>query len=497
MRIFIPAAGGSGTPGGSNGQIQYNNSGAFGGIATTGSGSAVLANTPTLVTPALGAATATSVNGVTIPSATDTAALLGTAQTFTAVQTFTNNDIKLLGSSTGATTFTSANAGASNYTLTFPAITDTLVSLTASQTLTNKTLTSPTLTTPALGIATATSINKVALTAPATGSTLTIADGKTLTANNSLTLAGTDSTTMTFPATSDTLAGLAQANTFTAAQVVSGASFGLSGNISASGIYGTAGIRYKNTSATLNDTTSSGTIATAYTDVWGGNTYTATSATTITQQYGSYFKTATASTNVTFTNKSALGADSISIGGAAQSTYALAVTGTTALAGALLVSTGNISAAGGNISPGGGNLLIWSGHGSLSSPASAQVQVGQTNNAAPSSQLLSTEGARSGTDTDTGGGNLTIQSGQGTGAGAVSSIILKAPALGSTGTTGQTMTTALTILATGVVVASGKTFTLGNAATTGLTAGVLAASTNASIVITDSAGQAYRIPCII
>jgi hypothetical protein len=62
--------------------------------------------------------------------------------------------------------------------------------------------TSPTLVTPVLGVATATSVNKVALTAPATGSTLTIADGKTLTASNTLTLAGTDSTTMTFPSAS-------------------------------------------------------------------------------------------------------------------------------------------------------------------------------------------------------------------------------------------------------------------------------------------------------
>lgn len=58
---------------------------------------------------------------------------------------------------------------------------------------------SPTLTTPTLGVASATTVNKVALTEPATGSTLTIADGKTLTASNTLTLAGTDSTTMTFP----------------------------------------------------------------------------------------------------------------------------------------------------------------------------------------------------------------------------------------------------------------------------------------------------------
>ena len=80
----------------------------------------------------------------------------------------------------------------------------------------------------------ATTINKVTITAPATASTLTIADGKTLavndnatlgtggltlgnsggftaaaskvlTANNTLTLAGTDATTMTFPGTSSTV----------------------------------------------------------------------------------------------------------------------------------------------------------------------------------------------------------------------------------------------------------------------------------------------------
>jgi hypothetical protein len=59
--------------------------------------------------------------------------------------------------------------------------------------------TSPTLVTPVLGVASATTVNKVTLTAPATGSTLTVADGKTLTASNSITLAGTDATTMTFP----------------------------------------------------------------------------------------------------------------------------------------------------------------------------------------------------------------------------------------------------------------------------------------------------------
>lgn len=53
-------------------------------------------------------------------------------------------------------------------------------------------VTSPTLVTPTLGVATATSINKVTITSPATSSTLTIADGKTLTVSNTITLAGTD-----------------------------------------------------------------------------------------------------------------------------------------------------------------------------------------------------------------------------------------------------------------------------------------------------------------
>lgn len=121
---------------------------------------------------------------------------------------------------------------------------------------------SPTLVTPTLGVATATSINKVALTAPATSATLTIADGKTatfsasitvtgtdgksltvtnsgtfgggdawvlaiaagktLTVSNSITLAGTDSTVMTFPSTSATMARTDASQSFTGNQTFAG-----------------------------------------------------------------------------------------------------------------------------------------------------------------------------------------------------------------------------------------------------------------------------------
>jgi hypothetical protein len=124
----------------------------------------------------------------------------------------------------GGTGITSSVNSAAN-SVTFD-IDNTVATLTGTQTLTNKTInlssntlvttsaqlaaavtdetgsgslvfaTSPTLVTPVLGVASATTINKVAFTAPATGSTLTIADGKTLTASNTLTFTGTDSSSV-------------------------------------------------------------------------------------------------------------------------------------------------------------------------------------------------------------------------------------------------------------------------------------------------------------
>lgn len=82
--------------------------------------------------------------------------------------------------------------------------------------------TSPSLVTPSLGVATATSINKLQIIAPATSATLAVANGKDFVVSNSLTLAGTDFTTMTFPAANATIAGLGIAQTFTNTQTLTG-----------------------------------------------------------------------------------------------------------------------------------------------------------------------------------------------------------------------------------------------------------------------------------
>lgn len=77
--------------------------------------------------------------------------------------------------------------------------------------------TSPTLVTPALGAATATSINGLTITS-STG-TLTITNGKTISFTQTLTLSGTDSTVMTFPSTSATIARTDAGQTFTGVNV--------------------------------------------------------------------------------------------------------------------------------------------------------------------------------------------------------------------------------------------------------------------------------------
>ncbi|NTG00122.1 hypothetical protein G6L30_08310 [Agrobacterium rhizogenes] len=127
--------------------------GGTGVTASTGTGSVVLSNSPTLVTPAIGTpVSGTLTNATGLPISTGVSGLGTGVATFLATPSSANLASALTDETgTGAAVFA----------------------------------TSPTLVTPTIGAATATSVNKVAITAPATSATLTIANGTTLTAASS------------------------------------------------------------------------------------------------------------------------------------------------------------------------------------------------------------------------------------------------------------------------------------------------------------------------
>ncbi len=112
---------------------------------------------------------------------------------------------------------------------------------------------SPQLVTPVLGVATATSLNKLTITPPATGSTLTIADGKVLGVNNSLTFTGTDSTAFTLPSVSDNLVGRTSTDTLVNKTIAAGTN-SISGltNTNLSGAAGITNGNLANASVTIN-----------------------------------------------------------------------------------------------------------------------------------------------------------------------------------------------------------------------------------------------------
>ena len=128
---------------------------------------------------------------------------------------------------------------------------------------------------------------------------------------------------------------------------VSSSSLTLSGNIS-SAAWTTSGLRIKGLTATFTDTTSSGTVATAYTDTLGGNTIAASSVTTFTEYDTVNIADPIAGSNVTMTSKWALNVASLKftgrLGGSTPQTIASANvqggTGPTAITNSHIIITG-------------------------------------------------------------------------------------------------------------------------------------------------------------
>ncbi len=222
LKVAAVISGGGGTPGGSPGEVQFNDAGTFGGdagltynkttdvltaggvnvtsltassavatdasknlvsVTNTGTGNNVLATSPTLVTPALGtpsSGTLTSCTG--LPISTGVSGLGTGVATFLATPSSANLRSALTDETgTGSAVFAQ----------------------------------SPTLITPTLGAATATSINGVSIPT-ATSATLDLADSSTLATSgaNSITLTSSGATNVTLP-TTGTLATRAGTETLT------------------------------------------------------------------------------------------------------------------------------------------------------------------------------------------------------------------------------------------------------------------------------------------
>lgn len=169
------------------------------GTTGTTSTNLVYSSGPTLVAPVLGAATATSINRVVI-NAVATAATLAITDnksfSVTNTLTLTGTDGSSVAFGAGGTVAYVANTLAVFAATTSAQLASVISDETGSGALVFAT--TPTLVTPVLGVATATSINGLALTT-STG-TLTIANGKTATVSNTLTFTGTDTSSVAFGA---------------------------------------------------------------------------------------------------------------------------------------------------------------------------------------------------------------------------------------------------------------------------------------------------------
>ncbi len=284
--------------------VLYNNAGTLGSYSVTGTaGSVVLSTAPTIA--------GGSITGLTAFAVRDTSAAFDV--TFAATSSAALTADRALTLNVGNVAHTLALGTTAN-TITFPNLSSFTV-ITSGDT----------------GSVTSTILaNSLSLVTPnvnvATGTSLALGGGSI----------GSDALEVTGTTTHNGNV------TFASASII------ISGNISAAA-WTTNGLRIKGTPGTLTDTSSSGTVATAYTDVLGGNAIAASSATTFTNYVTQYVKDPVQGSNVTLTNKWAIGGDSLRIGTSNQLTVsnagALGVNATATFADSGTWGSGGINAA--------------------------------------------------------------------------------------------------------------------------------------------------------
>lgn len=319
--------------------------------------------------------------------------------------------------------------------------------------------TSPTLVTPTLGVASATSINKVALTAPATGSTITVADGKTLTSSNTLTLTATDGSTLAIGAggtlgtaayvntgtSGSTVPLLNAANTFSATQTLAGGTLNgtllnMSQTWGSTGTY--TGLKYNvtdsgpaNAASLLVDLQVGGTSkfsvnkSGVVTVPQGGTASAPTIVNASQTNTGMYFP---AAAQIAFTSNGTLKGD-----------FSVTVGGFWTFAGKVYSPNFGTTAASGTIDLNADVIL--------SRAAAATLQHGAADAASPVAQSQQVQSVAAGTS-NTAGTNWTFNASKGTGTGNGGSILFKTAPAGSSGSSQNSLITALTLAASSALV---------------------------------------------
>ena len=438
--------------------------GGTGVTTSTGSGSNVLSNSPTLVTPNLGTPSAIVLTNATGLPATSITGTLGTANGGTGLTGFTAANNAIYSTSSSALT-----AG------TLPVLAGGTGVTTSTGSGSNVLSTSPTLVTPVLGAATATSINGATISS--TTGTLTLANGSTLATSGaySITLTAGASTSVTLPASGYVITSVSQLGANPVTGTPNSGTF-----LRGDGTWAT--VAGAGTVTSVGQTFTGGLISVSGSPVTGAGTL----ALTVAGTSGGipYF-----SSSSTWASSAALAANAIVIGGGAGASPVTTTTGT----GVLTAIGNNVNSAGGLITSAVTSL------GSLTS-ASSLATVGTITSGTWNGTIIGSTyggtGVNNGSNTITLGGNLTMSGAFPTTLAVTASTSLTLPTSGYVISSATNFTNPVTGTpsSTTYLRGDGSWATAGTVTSVGFTGGIISVATATTTPAFTVAGTSGGIP---
>ena len=432
--------------------------GGTGVTSSTGSGSLVLNNSPTLVTPNLGTPSAINLANATGLPASSITGTLGTGNGGTGLTGFTAANNAIYSTSSSALT-----AG------TLPVLAGGTGVTTSTGSGSNVLSTSPTLVTPTLGAATATSINGATITT--TTGTLTLANGSTLATSGaySVTLTAGANTNVTMPASGYVITSVSQLGANPVTGTPNSGTF-----LRGDGTWAT--VAGAGTVTSVGQTFTGGLISVSGSPVTGAGTL----ALTVAGTSGGipYFSSAS-----TWASSAVLAANAIVIGGGAGATPATTTTG----AGVLTAIGNAVNTAGG---------LATSAVTSLSSLATVGTITSGTWNGTVIGSTYGGTGVNNGSNTITLGGNLTLSGAFPTTLAVTASTSLTLPTSGYVISSATNFTNPVTGTpsATTYLRGDGTWSAAGTVTSVGFTGGIISVATPTTTPAFTVAGTSGGIP---